>query len=101
MVRALDVPGQYTPEQKARARLLLARCEEISYEETGRMVLPKHFLKLAEIDGEATFVGIGSTFQIWRPERYLAYEASIVGDNGESGSLADLPVPVPPGEGGL
>lgn len=96
VVRALDDPDRYTLEQKAQARLILARCEELAYEDTGRVVLPKPFIELAEIRNEAIFVGIGSTFQIWAPERYAAHEAGILQDGGAgAASLADLPVPRP------
>lgn len=100
VVRALDDPDRYTADQKARARIILARCEELAYEETGRLVLPRQFMELAGITGEATFVGIGSTFQIWKPKRYAEYEAGVLSDGAAaSGSLADLPVPMPAREG--
>lgn len=98
VVRALDDPDRYSAEQKARARLILARCEELAFEETGRMVLPRAFIDHAGIDGEATFVGIGSTFQIWSPAGYAAHEAELLKNAAAgAGGLADLPVPRPAG----
>ena len=39
-------------------------------DETGRISLPPEFISYAGIDERATFVGRGSRFQIWQPERF-------------------------------
>ncbi len=39
-------------------------------DETGRISLPPDFIAFAGITERATFVGRGSRFQIWQPERF-------------------------------
>ncbi len=43
------------------------------WDSTGRLTLPSIFLDHANIGPNATFVGVGKTFQIWNPEAYEAY----------------------------
>lgn len=90
----LDDPDLYTSEQRELASLILARTEELAFDAEGRVLLPKSLIELAEIDGQASFVGVGPTFQIWSPDRYQAYEQqALARAKGQSVSLRMLPLP--------
>ena len=92
VVQRLDVPGAYTPEQREIAELMLARSEELPFDSEGRVLLPQSLLELAGIDGQALFVGVGRSFQIWDPERRKGYEdETLAKAGGKPLSLKDLP----------
>lgn len=46
---------------------LLASMRRVSYDSTGRFVLPDDFAQLVGIGESARFVGIGTRFTIWEP----------------------------------
>lgn len=43
---------------------------EIAFDQDGRIVLPEELLHHARITEQATFVGLGKSFQIWEPETF-------------------------------
>lgn len=92
VVQRLDVPGAYTPEQREIAELMLARSDELPFDSEGRVLLPQSLMELAGIDGQALFVGVGRSFQVWAPDRREAYEAETLAKaGGKPLSLKDLP----------
>nr|WP_301183125.1 division/cell wall cluster transcriptional repressor MraZ [Sphingomonas quercus] len=60
---------------EAEQASLFADLEKTSFDDPGRMVLPPQSRRLAGIEGQALFIGAGQTFQIWKPETYIACEA--------------------------
>lgn len=73
----LDRLGQ-PKEQQRLANLILARSQQLPFDPEGRIVLPDRFVAHAHIADSAAFVGLGSTFQIWEPDRFAAHEAASV-----------------------
>ncbi len=55
-------------------RLFNGQSLPASVDETGRIVLPAKLRQKIGIDGEAYFIAMGDTFQIWTPETYDAQE---------------------------
>ncbi len=74
VANGLDDPEFYTPEDRELASLILAKAEELPFDQDGRVLLPRDLLDLAAITDRAAFVGVGPTFQIWEPARYEAHE---------------------------
>lgn len=64
--------GLYSDENEALANAILASARQLSFDPEGRVTLTKDLMGHAGISSEATFVGLGKTFQIWEP---VAYEA--------------------------
>jgi MraZ protein len=48
--------------------LVFASSQQLPYDQTGRIVLPREFMEHAGITDQAVFVGKGPTFQVWEPE---------------------------------
>jgi MraZ protein len=71
----LDRLGQ-PKEQQRLANLILARSQPMPFDPEGRITLPERCLAHAHIADTAIFVGLGSTFQIWEPDRFAAQEAA-------------------------
>ncbi|HEX7008220.1 MAG TPA: division/cell wall cluster transcriptional repressor MraZ [Alphaproteobacteria bacterium] len=88
---ALDDPDLYTAEQRQQAENILARSVELPFDDGGRILLPQELLKHAGIQGQAMFVGIGPTFQIWNPERRREHEARFAAGPAAGASLRLLP----------
>lgn len=65
--------GLYSDENEALANAILASARQLPFDPEGRVILPKDLLDHAGIDGEATFAGLGRTFQIWEPGAYNAH----------------------------
>ncbi len=65
--------GLYSDENEALANAILASARQLPFDPEGRVIIPKDLLDHGEITDEATFVGLGKTFQIWQPEAYAVY----------------------------
>jgi len=66
---------QFSDDMDAISSLILAEAPPLPWDSTGRISLPEDFADHASINGSATFVGKGKTFQIWNPEDYKAHKA--------------------------
>ncbi len=65
------------PISKARRlqRYLSSNADEATVDAQGRILIPKHLLAYANIEGEALFAGAGNRAEIWNP---AAYEQSML-----------------------
>ncbi len=73
-----NIDDRYDPFSDAHGALataLITRSYSLPFDGEGRVMLPGALLTYAGIEGMATFTGRGSTFHIWRPDTYDAYEA--------------------------
>lgn len=52
------------------SRYILANSAELSFDSQGRVVIPQHLKKFAEIKGEAIVAGVGDHLEIWNPEYF-------------------------------
>ncbi len=57
-------------EQEDALSYIISNAKHVSYDSTGRFVLPSEFSNFANINDKATFVGMASRFQIWSPDIY-------------------------------
>ena len=55
-----------------RTMMAFGATEEVPYDSSGRILLPSMMRRKGEIVDLALFIGVGETFQIWNPERFLA-----------------------------
>lgn len=65
--------GLYSDENEALANAILASARQLSFDPEGRINLSSDLMDHAGITDEATFVGLGKTFQIWQPTAYEAH----------------------------
>jgi MraZ protein len=70
--RRLDQFPIFSSPQDDLAAAVFASATPVSYDETGRILLPKDLLAHAQITDTALFVGLGNKFQIWQPELFAA-----------------------------
>lgn len=71
---ALDLGHEDTEALSLR---IVADARQIPVDEAGRIVLSKDLREQIGLEGEARFVGGGSSFQIWAPERRDAHDAAL------------------------
>lgn len=82
--------GRMKPFSKARRRLeyeFMAGAIPMQLDENGRIVLSPKLQTEIGLEGQALFVGMGESFQIWAPEAYEAHLATL--DDGEDGDPFD------------
>ena len=77
MAQTLDRMNPLAPATIALANRLMGQARHIQLEDTGRIVLPQDLREMLGNPGEALFVGMGRTFQIWNPEHYAARQAEM------------------------
>ena len=66
----------YDEARVAFERAIFGAARPLSFDSNGRVTLPKEFIEHAGLDSRATFVGLGSRFEIWSPERYEEHKSS-------------------------
>lgn len=70
--------GSLSPEDaEAQQVMLLGEAQKLSYDKTGRVVLPETLRAHAGLKDAATFVGLGNRFQIWEPEAHRERKAAM------------------------
>lgn len=57
---------------------IMAMAHEMPFDGDGRVVLPGALTETAGITDRATFVGRGSRFQIWAPEKFEVHQQSTI-----------------------
>lgn len=71
MVESMD---PYDDARVALARAIFGSARPLSFDANGRITLPKPFAEHAGLDAKATFVGLGTSFEIWNPDVYATHE---------------------------
>lgn len=63
------VKGMSITDSRARLlrRLLFSNGERVDVDKAGRILIPQFLRQAADLDGEATVVGVGDYFEIWSP----------------------------------
>lgn len=72
---ATDKIGLFDSELDDLTAMLFADARELSFDVTGRVVIPSDMLEHAGIKDTALFVGRGNSFQIWNPEEFKKTQA--------------------------
>ncbi len=61
-------------DPKKLARRILSQAEPVSWDGDGRIVLSQKLRDAGQITNEASFMGLGHSFQIWAPDVYEGYD---------------------------
>jgi MraZ protein len=72
---SIDNLDPFSQDRDALATALLGGSFQLSIDADGRVILPESLLKKLKIKSTAVFVGKGSTFEIWNPEKFDDYMA--------------------------
>jgi len=81
------------PNRRKLEHTFLGRTLEMQVDENGRIVLSPALRQRFGLDGQALFVGLGDSFQIWAPEAYDAYLEELYADDDGEDAFAALPWP--------
>jgi MraZ protein len=65
----------FAPEHDDRAFAILSNTQLLTADENGRVRLPEDLIVHAGLRDRVSFVGMGTKFQIWEPERFAALRA--------------------------
>jgi len=78
MAAATDQMGVFDAELDDLSAMLFADARPLSFDVTGRVIIPADLLAHAGIKEKAIFVGRGNSFQIWEPSAFkTAQEKSL------------------------
>ncbi|MFT6661002.1 MAG: MraZ protein [Maricaulis maris] len=66
----------YDDARIAFERAIFGAARPLAFDANGRVTLPKEFAEHAGLDAKATFVGLGSRFEIWSPERFEEHKSN-------------------------
>ena len=64
--------GDFGPERDDRFRATFGAAEKAPIDDNGRIVLSAAMKDAGEIDRVALFWGMGDTFEVWNPQRFIA-----------------------------
>lgn len=67
----LDV---FSDAQEDLTATIFADAQQLPFDGDGRIILPQNILEHAQIKDKVSFVGRGSTFQIWAPDVFEAVQ---------------------------
>jgi len=72
-LRSLETMDHYDEGRMALQRAIFAESRKLSFDSGGRVTLPKDLAEYAELNGSATFVGLGRRFEIWQSKKYESH----------------------------
>lgn len=75
LAAATDRMGVFDNELDDLSAMLFADARQLSFDATGRIIIPTDLLKHANITDKAIFVGRGNGFQIWNPDAFRTAQA--------------------------
>ena len=75
LAAATDKIGVFDSKLDDLSAMLFADARPLTFDVTGRIVIPTDLLKHAGITDVAVFVGRGNSFQIWNPEAFKKVQA--------------------------
>lgn len=59
------------------SRLVLSSAASVEFDKTGRVNIPSHLLKIAQIGKECIVIGVGDSLEIWDVDRWTQYNNTI------------------------
>ena len=84
---SIDNLDPFSEERDAFATAILGGSTQLAIDGDGRVILPEALLKKAKIKDSLVFVGKGSTFEIWHPEKFEEYMVKAKKDAKEKRNL--------------
>lgn len=88
----------FSPQFRNARLALFSNVDQLPFDGEGRVLLPPRLVEKAGLDGQAAFVGLGDTFQIWEPAAFEAARDAAMERAFEE--LATLELPPAGGDGG-
>ena len=70
----IDQFDPFSEERDAFAVSILSNSYQLPFDSEGRIMLPQALADHANLSDRVAFVGLGSTFQIWDPEKFESFE---------------------------
>ncbi|OGN14691.1 MAG: cell division/cell wall cluster transcriptional repressor MraZ [Candidatus Yanofskybacteria bacterium RIFCSPHIGHO2_02_FULL_43_22] len=74
MLAGLSMAKQDT---RAFARLFLSGATEIEFDSLGRILIPEHLKKYADLKKSVVVAGLFNRLEIWDEERWISYRANL------------------------
>ena len=72
--RLIEDMDPYDDARIAFERAIFGAAKPLTFDANGRVTLPRELIEHAGLDGKATFVGLGSRFELWCPDAYADHQ---------------------------
>ncbi len=72
IVNSIDALDSFSDEIE-NLQTILADAHRLSIDSDGRIVLPQELINYADLKTAASFVGLGKSFQVWKPANFGAH----------------------------
>lgn len=72
--KSVDQFDLFSENHEDLASVLFADAQQLAWDAEGRIILPEKFLTHAGIKESVSFVGRGTTFQIWDPKTFQEHQ---------------------------
>jgi len=59
---------------RAFKRMLFASAAEVEFDDEGRILIPQHLSRYADLKRDAAIIGLGEKIEIWSKQRWTSYE---------------------------
>lgn len=59
---------------RAFKRMLFASASEVEFDDEGRILIPQHLARYADLKRDAAIIGLGEKVEIWSKQRWVQYE---------------------------
>lgn len=76
LVERIQQLDEFSEEREIWEEIVFGSAEPLSFDGTGRIMLPREKMDHAGITDAATFAGRGDSFQIWEPSRHEEHARS-------------------------
>lgn len=74
LAKSVDALPEFSAERDALAAAIFGASVPLTFDPEGRIILPLHLVKHANLSNEAAFVGMGRSFQIWEPGAFKRFQ---------------------------
>lgn len=74
---AIDEMNPLDPRSIALSNKVIGHAVHLLLDENGRILISRQLRDVAGLEGQALFVGLGRSFQIWNPEVWAARQAEL------------------------
>ena len=85
---AIESAGPFSDDRSAFSSSIFADSHQIHIDQEGRVIIPNELIEFAGIADQVSFVGMGETFQMWKPSSYESFKNEKV--NNLKNNLANL-----------
>ncbi len=80
MVEEVREPGIGVADKRKMSRYFLGSATDLSVDSLGRILIPEHLRKFADLKSKAVFAGLSNRIEVWGESRWDKYTGAVESD---------------------